>query len=73
MSGFRLLTRYIQLRQLLVLILLIVHFIVFRGLCVSSRTYSYTWNQNYAQHNTQYTKKKPRTNIGLHHSPLWQY
>jgi len=37
-------------------------------MCVSCRTYSYTWNLNYAQHNTQYTKKKPRTNIGLHDS-----
>jgi hypothetical protein len=32
MSGFKLLTRYIQFRQQLVLILLIVHFIVFGGL-----------------------------------------
>jgi len=37
MSGFKLLTRYIQFRQQLVLILLIVHFIVFGGLFVRVR------------------------------------
>ena len=37
MSGFKLLTRYIQFRQQLVLILLIVHFIVFGSLFVRVR------------------------------------
>jgi len=37
MSGFKLLTRYIQFRQQLVLILLIVYFIVFGGFFVRVR------------------------------------